>query len=986
MRPVALPADSRAPSTEEPSIEEMIAEAASWLPQQAPLHAFVHHNPLHHLEHLCFEEAVLEGSRVLGNQAFQTEAAFAEHLRTGRIGLRDIEAVVDARTPDPETGILPGGPSLRKFRVFRLRHLFEIPSGATLRWTLCEGGAAARLHPDVGPERRRAILEEGSEVSQLAALWSRLEAAASESERASASELVGIRPRDRVRARTGIDPDEWVHPLLIRLSAAFLDQGMAYWAMPDRDRGFLSAVRRLYGRRLGPPLRWARGLAPLLAAQEREGVSAEETIVWALDAMGVREADRGEVIRETLLSLRGWAGMMRQFERRPALAPVLCPPSSLTAYLAVQLLLDLVAARAALRDAGETDALPLPSLGDRGCEGSPRAEPDRSLVYEAFVLAQLSDLPLARFGEAYVAEGWLQAVSDFDEIERRLILHLAYERHHRDEVLAGLAARSAVGLASPSSIAFQAIFCIDDREESLRRHLEEIEPRVETFGYAGFFGVAMDYRGLDDVRFRPLCPVVIEPGHAIREIPASPSERDDYARARGWRGWARRAALVATSRTLVRGSLVTAILGPLSTIPLVGRTLFPRLAHALSHRLEGIGLQRPRTRLAIERAEESVELAGDDFSRAVRSGYTVAEMVEIVASALGTMGLDPTASPLVLVVGHGSSSLNNPHEAAHDCGATGGGRGGPNARAFAAMANHDRVRQRLRERGLGVPDETWFVGAYHNTCDDSVGYYDEDLVPEVARGSLDCAKRALAEACVRDAHERCRRFESAPAGISLTRALEEAQEHAVDLAQPRPEYGHATNSVCIVGRRSRTRGLFLDRRAFLVSYDPTIDRDGQLLARLLLSVGPVGAGINLEYYFSTVDPTGYGCGTKLPHNIVGLIGVMDGHASDLRTGLPWQMVEIHEPVRLLTIVEARPDRLGKILEQEKALAELIGHGWIQLVCWDPDSGELFVLEGGRFRRHHPGKMHRSVAPTSVDYYRGHADPLAPALVGLGGAA
>src|SRR5690606_14867778 len=117
--------------------------------------------------------------------------------------------------------------------------------------------------------------------------------------------------------------------------------------------------------------------------------------------------------------------------------------------------------------------------------------------------------------------------------------------------------------------------------------------------------------------------------------------------------------------------------------------------------------------------------------------------------------------------------------------------------------------------------------------------------------------------------------------LPIGRAPAHVAGRAVDLGQPRPEYGHATNAVCIVGRRSRTRGLFLDRRAFLVSYDPGGDPTGELLADLLAAVGPVCAGINLEYYFSRIDPAGYGCGTKLPHNIAGLLGVMDGHASDL---------------------------------------------------------------------------------------------------------
>ena len=87
------------------------------------------------------------------------------------------------------------------------------------------------------------------------------------------------------------------------------------------------------------------------------------------------------------------------------------------------------------------------------------------------------------------------------------------------------------------------------------------------------------------------------------------------------------------------------------------------------------------------------------------------------------------------------------------------------------------------------------------------------------------------------------------------------------------------------------------------------DDDGAILARIMAAVVPVVAGISLEYYFSYVDPTGYGCGTKLPHNVTSLLGVMDGAQSDLRTGLPWQMVEIHEPTRLAIVVEGTRDRL-----------------------------------------------------------------------------
>ncbi|MEV7908165.1 putative inorganic carbon transporter subunit DabA, partial [Streptomyces anulatus] len=409
--------------------------------------------------------------------------------------------------------------------------------------------------------------------------------------------------------------------------------------------------------------------------------------------------------------------------------------------------------------------------------------------------------------------------------------------------------------------------------------------------------------------------------------------------------------------------------------------LFPRLFHRWSQRLDHGAGAAPVTRLAIERAatptptptsasasaSASAEKHGDGLLR----GYSVPEMVDVVSAALRTTGLGRRLSPVVLIVGHGSSSLNNPHESAHDCGATGGGRGGPNARAFAAMANHAGVRAGLRRLGTDIPEDTWFVGAYHNTCDDSMTYYDEDLIPERCLPPVEEAKRVMAEACVLAAHERCRRFETAPLDLPLDAALSHVESHTVDLGQPRPEYGHATNAACVVGRRSRTRGLFLDRRAFLVSYDPEGDTSGDLLTNLLLAAGPVCAGINLEYYFSYVDPAGYGCGTKLPHNIVGLLGVMDGHASDLRTGLPWQMVEIHEPVRLLLVVEAEPERLTAILDAHAVLNRLVANGWIQLVAWSPVSDAMYVFSRGGFLPYTPEGTAFPVVSRSAQFYAGN---------------
>jgi len=212
-------------------------------------------------------------------------------------------------------------------------------------------------------------------------------------------------------------------------------------------------------------------------------------------------------------------------------------------------------------------------------------------------------------------------------------------------------------------------------------------------------------------------------------------------------------------------------------------------------------------------------------------------------------------------------------------------------------------------------------------------------------------------------------------------ALRHVEGRAEDLAQVRPEYGHCTNAVCYVGRRWRTKGLYLDRRTFLTSYDPTQDGpDHAILARILAAAIPVCAGIRLEYYFSYVDPTGYGCGTKLPHNITSLIGVMDGAASDLRTGLPWQMTEIHEPVRCLFIIETTPEGMQRVIDGNPAIKQLVVNEWVQLAVLDPHSPRIQLYRQGMFQPYTSETTDLPVVRSSIDWYRGWRDHLGYASV------
>jgi uncharacterized protein YbcC (UPF0753/DUF2309 family) len=481
----------------------------------------------------------------------------------------------------------------------------------------------------------------------------------------------------------------------------------------------------------------------------------------------------------------------------------------------------------------------------------------------------------------------------------------------------------------------------------------------------------MYYRGAEDAHFTPLCPVNIKPDHFIVEQPVYSAVEVERRRAETRRriGQATHQTHLGT-RTFL-GGMLTGLLGSLAVFPLVTRILFPRTTSQI-RRLFGSIVHTPNTELRVERTE------AEPGSGNGHVGYSVDEMANIVEGGLRALGLARTElfSRLFVICGHGSASLNNPHEAAHDCGACGGGRGGPNARAFAQMANDFRVRRILEERGLRIPEDTLFVGGYHNTCDDSMTWYDLDRVPVLHRDEFESAKSNLDEARKRSSHERCRRFESAELTLGFDEALRHVEGRAEDLSQTRPEYGHATNALCFVGRRQWNRGLFLDRRAFLTSYDPAQDDErDSILEKLLQAVIPVCAGISLEYYFSYVDPVGYGCGTKLPHNITSLLGVMDGASSDLRPGLPWQMVEIHEPVRLLFVIETTRQSMQRIIDDNPAIAQLVDGGWVQLAVLDAATSCVHRYVRGEFVLYAPDERQIPIVASSMDWYGGRREHL-----------
>jgi uncharacterized protein YbcC (UPF0753/DUF2309 family) len=953
--PVPNTSDSRA------DVDRAITAAARFLPAQGPIGVFVAQNPLQGFEDEPYEQAVLHAARLFDTEPYLPESTYRADLEAGRIRRVDLEAVLDEDLGDRGREPLAGGRlTLRELLLTLLEHGVRQEDDVAVRWTLTEG------------------LEGGFADGDL---WHACMEAVSLFRPAVIHLRPPARPRDLVLAvDPRLDTDAVVHPLLIRICAAFLDQGVATWPMPGRDRGLLEAGAELYADPWGPVEPWSRGLPAALSATR--GRRADDVIVDEIRRLGVPDGSRDEVIERSILALRGWAGMVRQLEDRPDRAPVTAVPARLVDFLALRLVLDRVAAEWAAGRLGHRGDLAglWTELRDRH---PPRRGPGS--IARAFLLCQVARRSgLSAHDVRGLDETELvrleRAIQNFDAATRRRIFHLAYERRHRIGVLDALATHAAAtSAADPAAIRplTQVICCMDDRCESFRRHLEEEGPEFATFGAAGFFSVPMYYRGVDDWHATPLCPIVIRPDHTVMEVPVEAARGSQLRRAAVRRQLGQlRGSVASGSRTLLRGGFLTAVGGAVAAVPLVAQVVFPRLSGLLVRRAAEISRGRIATRLELERDAE------DRLPDGTWPGFDVGEMAGIVRRVLEDIGLTGGFARLVAVIGHGSTSLNNPHESAYDCGACGGGRGGPNARAFATMANDPRVRAILAAGGLTIPDDTLFLAGMQDTCSDAVVFFDVDRVAPGHAADVAAFRAACDRARTADAHERCRRFDSVPLDVSPAEALRRVEARSSDLAQVRPELGHATNAVCVVGRRSRTRGLFLDRRAFLVSYDPESDKDAAILARILAAVGPVGSGINLAYNFSRIDPRGYGCGTKLPHNLTGLIGVMDGHASDLRTGLPWQTVEIHEPIRLLLVIDAPQERILAAAARVPIVERLVVNRWVQLAAWGP-AGDLAVFRDGRFMPYARESDQLAAVSRSIDWYAGNRGHLPPARVRAG---
>ena len=681
------------------------------------------------------------------------------------------------------------------------------------------------------------------------------------------------------------DLDNLVQPLLFRVLCSYLDQGIALWHFPFVENGLLPGLRNMEQNGLSSFFKTRRARRLLFDEQ----ASVETLLELLVGDAALYE----QYLFDQQFSHRGWSGMVAAIEDRPD--TILYPKKiALRELIFFELLLEL-------------DAL------------------DAELGEGWAPLAQIRPIKPTDLFEPLELTEWHEAL---------MIWQDAFEWSYYDEVLSGLKlARAADREEAPGEKSFQAVFCIDERECSIRRHIESVDPRCETLGAPGFFGVEFFFHPANSKFYEKLCPAPVTPKYLIKEKESSAKRKHELLHTK-------------KSHTFFRGFFMSLSLGVVAAFKLVKDLFNPTMSPAISNAFAHMHLD---AELIFENTDPN------QLENGLQMGFTCPEMADRVEGVLRGIGMNRHFAPIVYMVAHGSSSANNPHHGAHDCGACSGRPGSVNARVFAAMANHPQVRAILHDRGLHIPDTTQFIGALHDTAGDEIAFYDENILSPANAAAHQKNKAAFEDALDLNAKERSRRFASINTQKDIKKVREAIRKRSVSYFEPRPELGHGTNALCFVGHRNLTKNLFLDRRAFMNSYDYRTDPDGKLLLGVMKPLPPVCGGINLEYYFSRIDNQKLGAGTKLPHNVMGLIGVANSSDGDLRPGLPLQMIEVHDPIRLLILVEHYPEVVLKTIQSEPDLYEWFINDWVHLAAIHPDNNRFYRFRSGAFEEYAPLK-------------------------------
>lgn len=688
--------------------------------------------------------------------------------------------------------------------------------------------------------------------------------------------------------------------------AAYFDLGQATVTMPWRDKSLYEAWRKAAAIDLSPAM---MGLGDFRAAVTKLPTHPRDAITWAIAQLDVPTAAVERYLHASLLSIGGWAAWARYLRWQAELAGG--QDDSIVDLLAIRLMWDV-------------------------------------LLFKEKATAAL----VARWREMLAASmrppsSKRQAAAEID----RILLN-AMEIGFQRGVVAALNAPPKDDKRPETSVrpAVQAAFCIDVRSEVFRRSLETVAPAVQTLGFAGFFGIFIEYVPLGANAGRSHVPVIFNPAYRVYE------RVKDGSRQASTHQLTKRRERIGLSKAWKAFKLSAS--SCFSFVEAAGLMYAPKLLR------DSFGWSRPVPDPAtlgldadiVERIAPALEPAPREQHCAhhTDSGIPKADWIDHAERILRAMAMTDNFARLVLLAGHGSTTVNNPYATGLDCGACAGQTGEASARVVATLLNQPAVRRGLRERGIVIPEDTWFLAGLHDTTTDDVRLYDTDEVPPVLAQDLSQLRQWLEQA-----GDLTRMQRSALLGIGglPDRAVEaDVRQRSRDWSQVRPEWALVNNAAFIAAPRWRTLDVNLGGRAFLHEYEWQADNGFQILELIMTAPMVVANWINMQYYGSTVDNARFGSGNKVLHNVVGgAIGVLEGNGGDLRVGLPLQSLHdgarwVHEPLRLSVFIEAPESAIDDVIGHHELVRQLVDNGWLHLFRIGEDGGIYRRCPGPRWER------------------------------------
>lgn len=701
----------------------------------------------------------------------------------------------------------------------------------------------------------------------------------------------------RLEQQLGIDLASHLDRYLIKWCKLFLDESQASWSMPFREKGFYSAWKKIiwYEPGLTKEMRKLLKFLP---------ETSEETLSAALSALNIPESMTEDYLRAHLLALPGWAGAMLWRSQHNSQ-----PNTLMTDYLAVRIWMEWALLQSYL----------------------PMLKPEKEVhVSVKPLLAEAihwAGMPLDLWSGLSVEEikARIMLAYRFDHFAKKHLLLEAWEETFEHGIREIIISEGLTIEQNTVPVSAQFVFCIDVRSEPLRRKIEQSGP-FETLGTAGFFGLPIEKNELGSIHTHSSLPVISKPELRVVEI-STESETDKYQRRKQLFSSIHN-ALQTMKQNLLTSLLMPEIFAPWFSMQLFFRSILPRATGRVTRKAQEAWMSKPETDFEIYHRSEWPDR------------LTCEEKTSYVKQALVSMGLTEQFAPLVVFCGHGSRSANNPYASALDCGACGGASGGFNARLLAKLCNEREIRNALAATGILIPEYTTFAAAEHVTTVDEINWlYMPDLSKEAHR-ALIRVQSVLPDISEQVKTERIRKLPNIHLISNDPKAA--AERLAEDWSELRPEWGLAGNAAIIIGERKLTMNSDLDGRVFLHNYQWQKDTNGAILESIIAGPVQVAQWINLQYYASAVVPHYYGSGDKATQTVTSGIGVMQGNASDLLSGLPWQTVMrtegelYHTPLRLLVVVQAPEEYVDRLLRNVPEFRQKIRNRWLRLASIDSE--------------------------------------------------